>query len=76
MPKMILRLVAADGEIRRQEAAVFPSTSAIWVALADIAQELGRPGEFLQVFDDRGEMIIRVGVATAQSAASPSRKSA
>jgi hypothetical protein len=30
----------------------------------------------LQVFDDRGEMIIRVGVATAQSAASPSRRSA
>ncbi|PPQ37373.1 hypothetical protein CH337_03815 [Rhodoblastus acidophilus] len=65
--KLELRLVGAGGEIRHRESVEFASNLAIWRALASLARKRGQPGEFLQVLDQNHEMIIRVGVATAET---------
>jgi phasin len=62
------RLISQAGEIRRQSNVMMPSLSAIWRELAAVADDFGHPGEVLQVLDLHGDMIIRVGVATARSA--------
>jgi hypothetical protein len=62
------RLIGQGGEIRRQAKVTMPCLAAIWRELAAVAVKFGNPGEFLQVLDPQGEMIIRVGVATARSA--------
>ena len=67
MQEVELRLLGAGGEVRHKESAAFSSTPAIWKAVSDLAQKRGKPGEFLQVLDRNNEMIIRVGVATAQT---------
>jgi hypothetical protein len=41
--------------------------SGVWPKLADIADRFGLPGEVLQIIDGNGEMVIRMGVATARS---------
>jgi hypothetical protein len=71
-----LRLIGIDGEARIEKVIVQPTLSAVWLELAVIAEALGRAGEFLQVIDECGEMVIRVGVATARSAASETRRAA
>jgi hypothetical protein len=69
MLELSWRLVGQGGEIRRQAHVTMPSMAAIWRELTAIADTFGRPGEVLQVFEPNGDMIIRVGVATARSAA-------
>jgi hypothetical protein len=61
------RLISRTGETRRQERITLPSLLSIWKALEEIADHFGNPGEVLQVFDGNGEMVIRMGVATARS---------
>ena len=68
MLELSWRLISRSGEIRRQETVTTPSLPAIWRELASVADRLGRPGEVLHVMDPQGEVIIRVGVATARSA--------
>jgi hypothetical protein len=69
MLELSWRLVGQGGEIRRQANVTMPSLRTIWSELAAVADNFGRPGEVLQVLDPNGDMIIRVGVATARSAA-------
>jgi hypothetical protein len=71
MPEFNCRLISQSGEIRRQKCVTLPSLPAIWRELAAIAQSFGQPGEVLQVMDAGGDMIIRVGVATARCSARP-----
>jgi hypothetical protein len=71
-----LRLIGIDGEARIEKVIEQPSLSAVWRELAVIAEALGRDGEFLRVIDECGEMVIRVGVATARSAAPETRRAA
>jgi hypothetical protein len=61
------RLIGQNGETRHQEKLTLPSPRSVWEALAEIADRFGKPGEILQVFDGTGEMVIRIGVATARS---------
>jgi phasin len=68
MLELSWRLISQAGEIRRQSNVMIPSLSAIWRELAAVADNFGHPGEVLQVLDPHGDMIIRVGVATARSA--------
>ena len=69
MLELSWRLISQGGEIRHQANVLTPSLSAIWCELAAIADNFGHPGEVLQVMDPHGDMIIRVGVATARNAA-------
>ncbi len=69
MLELSWRLIGQGGEIRRQANFMMPSLSAIWRELAVVADKFGHPGEVLQVLDPHGDMIIRMGVATARSAA-------
>jgi hypothetical protein len=39
----------------------------LWRAVAYFAARYGRDGEYVQVFDQDGDMVIRAGVATARS---------
>jgi hypothetical protein len=71
-----LRLIGLNGEARIEKVMEQPTLSAVWRELAVIAEALGQAGEFLQVIDECGEMVIRVGVATARSAASETRRAA
>jgi hypothetical protein len=64
-----LRLIGMNGEARIEKILEQPTLAAVWLELAEIAETHGLDGEFLQVFDDIGEMVIRVGVATARSRA-------
>ncbi len=68
MLELSWRLVSQGGEIRRQANMTMPSLDAVWRELAAIADHFGRPGEVLQILDAHGDMIIRVGIATARSA--------
>jgi hypothetical protein len=61
------RLIGPNGETRRQEKLTLPSPLSVWKALQEIAEYFGCPGEVLQVFDEAGDMVIRMGVATARS---------
>jgi hypothetical protein len=61
------RLISRTGETRRQDKLELTAFSAVWQKLADIADHFGRPGEVLQIIDGDGEVIIRMGVATARS---------
>lgn len=63
------RLISPNGETRHQETLTLPSLPSVWKELAAIANHFGRPGEVLQVIDGNGEMVIRMGVATARSIA-------
>lgn len=69
MLELSWRLISQGGGIRRQATVLMPSLSAIWPELAAVADNFGHLGEVLQVMDPHGDMIIRVGVATARSAA-------
>ncbi|HUO54376.1 MAG TPA: hypothetical protein VMU18_06535 [Rhodoblastus sp.] len=68
MLELSCRLVGPGGEVRRQASLTTPCLRAIWRELAAIADHFGRPGDILQVFDRNGDMIIRMGVATARQA--------
>jgi hypothetical protein len=61
------RLISRTGETRRQDKLELNAFSAVWHRLADIADRFGMPGEVLQIIDGDGEVIIRMGVATARS---------
>lgn len=61
------RLISQNGETRHQEKLTLSAAAGVWPRLADIADRFGKPGEVLQVIDGDGEMIIRMGVATARS---------
>lgn len=61
-----LRLIGMNGEARIEKILEQPTLTAVWLELAEIAETRGLDGEFLQVIDDNGEMVIRVGVATAR----------
>jgi hypothetical protein len=63
------RLISPNGETRHQEKVTLSTLSAVWSILAEIADRFGRPGEVLQVIDQEGQMVIRMGVATARSTA-------
>jgi hypothetical protein len=64
-----LRLIGMNGEARIEKILEQPTLNAVWLELAEIAETRGQDGEFLQVIDDNGEMVIRVGVATARKRA-------
>jgi hypothetical protein len=68
MLELSWRLVSQNGEMRHQANMTTPSLHDVWRELTALADRFGRPGEVLQVFDAHGEMIIRVGVATARGA--------
>lgn len=61
------RLISRTGETRRQDKLELTTFSGVWPKLADIADRFGLPGEVLQIIDGNGEMVIRMGVATARS---------
>jgi hypothetical protein len=67
MKKFRLRLINASGEIRHEHVFGSKGGSDLWRTASDSAHRLGRLGEFLQVFDEFGDMVIGVGVATARS---------
>jgi hypothetical protein len=62
------RLVGRDGEIRLHERLGPSASPNLWRVLASVARTFGQQGEILQVLDERDEIVIHVGVATAQSA--------
>jgi hypothetical protein len=62
------RLITPNGETRRQEKLTLSALPSIWPILAEVADRFGKSGEVLQVIDQQGEMVIRMGVATARSA--------
>lgn len=61
------RLISRTGEIRREDKLEITAFAGVWPKLADIADCFGMPGEVLQIIDGNGEMVIRMGVATARS---------
>ena len=61
------RLISPNGETRRQEKLTLSALSSIWPILAEFADRFGKSGEVLHVIDQEGEMVIRMGVATARS---------
>ena len=60
------RLIGCDGEIRLQEKLKTKTFPNLWKILVEIADDFGRPGEVMQVLDERDQIVIHVGVATAQ----------
>jgi hypothetical protein len=67
MQKFHLRLISASGEVRHEHSFGSKGGSDLWRATSDSADRFGRSGEFLQIFDEAGGMVIGVGVATARS---------
>jgi hypothetical protein len=63
------RLIGHNGDVRLQEKLKTASFPNLWKILAKVADDFGQRGEILQVVDERDEIIIHVGVATAQGMA-------
>jgi hypothetical protein len=61
-------LLIGDGRAIRNERIVQSSGgSDLWRSVSSFAANYGRDGEYVQAMDEWGEMVIRVGVATARS---------
>jgi hypothetical protein len=76
MLKFRLRLVRESGEVRLEYWLSVDDGKQIWSALRFLADRLGETGDFLQVFDESAEMVIRVGVDTARSVKAPTARPA
>ena len=76
MKQFRLRLIGATGEIRHERCFDSAGGTDLWRVTADAADRYGRTGEFLQVFDSRGDMVIRVGVSTARGMKTGARAAA
>lgn len=61
-----LRLIGQTGEVCLQEKMKTTTFPKLWKLLAEVAEDFGQPGDILQVLDERDQIIIHVGVATAQ----------
>jgi hypothetical protein len=62
-----LRLIGECRTIHREQALKSVTGIDLWREVSFFAARYGRDGEHVQVFDEGGEMVIRVGVATARS---------
>ncbi len=60
------RLIGQNGEVRLKDKMQAATIRNLWQILAEIADDCGRPGEVLHVLDEKGEIVVHVGVATAQ----------
>jgi hypothetical protein len=67
VPNFKLRLVRRSGEVRLEHWLSIDDGRQIWSVLRSFADRFGETGDFLQVFDETAEMVIRVGVDTAKS---------
>ncbi len=67
MAKFRLRLIADGRSIQNEQTIQSPGGSELWRAVSFFAANHGRDGEYVQATDEDGEMVIRVGVATARS---------
>lgn len=66
-----LCLVRRSGEVRIETSLSVDDGKQIWSELRSLANRFGESGDFLQVFDESAEMVIRVGVDTARSVKAP-----
>ena len=61
-------LLIGDGRTIHYEQIVQSSGgSELWRSVSSFAAKNGREGQYVQAMDEWGEMVIRVGVATARS---------
>jgi hypothetical protein len=64
--KFRLQLIGVGRAIRQEQILKSVGGRELWDAVSSFAARSGRDGEHIQVFDDEGDMIISVGVATAR----------
>jgi hypothetical protein len=62
-----LRIIGDGRTIQNEQMVQSSGGSELWRAVSFFAARFGRDGEYVQAFDQNGEMVIRVGVATARS---------
>ena len=67
MAEFRLRLISHGRSIHNEQTVQSPGGSDLWRAVSFFAANYGRDGEYVQAMDEEGEMVIRVGVATARS---------
>jgi hypothetical protein len=61
-------LLIGDGRTIHTEQMIQSSDGReLWRSVSSFAANYGRDGQYVQAIDERGEMVIRVGVATARS---------
>jgi hypothetical protein len=68
MSHFILHLIGECRTIRRVETVVSTGGKDLWRVVTSYAACHGSDGEHVQVFDEHGGMVIRVGVSTARTA--------
>ena len=67
MAEFKLLLIGHGRTIHNEQIVQSSGGSELWCSVSTFAANYGRDGEYVQAMDEWGEMVIRVGVATARS---------
>ena len=66
MSRYCFQVLGHRDTIRLEKSRDMPTMTAVWREVSALAETIGEPGEQLRVTDERGDAIIRIGIASAR----------